>query len=55
MAVNSLLSIGKEFVDFILELDCHHKEISVTMGPGNRVKSGVFVRCHPLGSILDKF
>ena len=29
------LNIGKEFVDSILELDCHHKETYVSMGPGN--------------------
>ena len=49
------LSIEKELVDLIRELDCHNKEIYVSMGLGNQMKSGIFVRCHPLGSILDKF
>ena len=34
-STHCLLSIGKEFVKFVLELDCHHKEIYVSMGPGN--------------------
>ena len=40
LAVDSL-SMGKEFVDLIPELDCHQKEIYVSMGPGNRLKSGI--------------
>ena len=48
-----LLSTGKELADFILELDCHHKEICV--GLGNRVKSEIFERCHPLATLDQRF